>query len=51
MTTPSSVTAPLDRLVNVSYQIVVEENSYREKLSPHRKLSGVSEVIDPSAET
>ena len=30
----------LDRLANASYQIVVEGNSYREKLSPHRKLLG-----------
>ena len=30
----------LDRLANASYQIVIEGNSYREKLSPHRKLLG-----------
>ena len=30
----------LDRLDNASYQIVIEGNSYREKLSPHRKLLG-----------
>ena len=28
----------LDRLANASYQIVIEGASYREKLSPHRKL-------------
>ena len=30
----------LDRLANASYQIVIEGASYREKLSPHRKLMG-----------
>ena len=30
----------LDRLANASYQIVIEGNSYREKLSSHRKLLG-----------
>ena len=30
----------LDRLTNASYQIVVDGASYREKLSPHRKLLG-----------
>ena len=29
-----------DRLSNASYQIVIEGASYREKLSPHRKLLG-----------
>ena len=28
----------VDRLSNASYQIAIEGNSYREKLSPHRKL-------------
>ena len=28
----------LDRLANASYQIVIEGNSYRERLSPHRAL-------------
>ena len=28
----------LDRLANASYQIVIEGSSYRERLSPHRKL-------------
>ena len=28
----------LDRLANASFQIVIEGASYREKLSPHRKL-------------
>ena len=31
----------LDRLANASYQIVIEGASYRERLSPHRALSGV----------
>ena len=30
----------LDRLANASFQIVIEGASYREKLSPHRKLMG-----------
>ena len=30
----------LDRLATVSYQIVIEGASCREKLSPHRKLLG-----------
>ena len=30
----------LDRLANASYQIVIEGTSYREKLSPQRKLLG-----------
>ena len=30
----------LDRLTNASFQIVIEGASYREKLSPHRKLLG-----------
>jgi len=33
----------LDRLANASYQIVVEGNSYRERLSPHRRAT------DPAA--
>ena len=36
----------LDRLANASYQIVIEGHSYRERLSPHRKLLGQKEVID-----
>ena len=28
----------LDRLANASYQIVIEGQSYRERLSPHRAL-------------
>ena len=28
----------LDRLANASYQIVVEGESYRQRLSPHRAL-------------
>ena len=30
----------LDRLANANFQIVIEGTSYREKLSPHRKLLG-----------
>ena len=30
----------LDRLANASYQTVIEGASYREDLSPHRKLLG-----------
>ena len=30
----------LDRLANVSYQIIIEGSSYRERQSPHRKLLG-----------
>ena len=41
----------LDRLANASYQIVIEGNSYREKLSPHRKLLGERKVIDPAKAT
>ena len=41
----------LDRLANASYQIVIEGSSYREKLSPHRKLLGVNEGIDASTTT
>ena len=41
----------LDRLANASYQIVIEGSSYRERLSPHRKLRGLDEVIDSPAAT
>ena len=41
----------LDRLANASYQIVIEGSSYRERLSPHRKLRGLEEVIDSPAAT
>ena len=41
----------LDRLANASYQIIIEGSSYRERLSPHRKLRGLKEVIDPSTAT
>ena len=34
------VVVVLDRLANASFQIVIEGASYREKLSPHRKLLG-----------
>ena len=30
----------LDRLANASYQIVIEGQSYRERLSPHHALMG-----------
>ena len=32
----------LDRLANASYQIVIEGQSYRERLSPHRALLGAA---------
>ena len=36
----------LDRLANTSYQIVIEGQSYRERLSPHRALLGkVSRIL------
>ena len=41
----------LDRLANASYQIVIEGASYRERLSPHRKLLGTKEVVDPKTRT
>ena len=41
----------LDRLANASYQIVIEGSSHRERLSPHRKLRGLEEVIDSPAAT
>ena len=41
----------LDRLANASYQIVIEGNSYREKLAPDRKLLGERKVIDPPKAT
>ena len=41
----------LDRLANASYQIVIEGMSYRERLSPHRKLLGGREVIDSPTST
>ena len=41
----------LDRLANASYQIVIEGSSYRERLSPHRKLRGLEEVIDSPTAT
>ena len=37
----------LDRLANASYQIVIEGDSYRERLSPHRALLDRKEVVDP----
>ena len=46
MNTPILGNSALDRLANASYQIVIEGSSYREKLSPHRKLLGEKEVID-----
>ena len=41
----------LDRLANASYQIVIEGTSYRDRLSPHQRLVGLKEVIDPSPKT
>ena len=41
----------LDRLANASYQNVIEGQSYRERLSPHRKLRGLEEVIDSPTAT
>ena len=41
----------LDRLANASYQIIIEGSSYREGLSPHRKLRGLEEVIDRQTAT
>ena len=37
----------LDRLANASYQIVIEGDSYRQRLSPHRALLDREEVVDP----
>ncbi len=36
----------LDRLANASYQIVIEGDSYRERLSPHKTLLEGKEVLD-----
>ena len=41
----------LDRLANASYQIVIEGQSYRERLSSHLALLGAKEVIDPASGT
>ena len=41
----------LDRMANANYQIGFKGNSSREKLSPHRKLLGVSEEIGSSTAT
>ena len=41
----------LDRLANASYQIIIEASSYRERLSPHRKLRGLEGVIDRQTAT
>ena len=43
----------LDRLANASYQIVIEGQSYRERLSPHRALLDgldAKEVVDPQTQ-
>lgn len=37
----------LDGLANVSYQIVIEGESYRLRVSPHRALLKRKEVLDP----
>ena len=36
----------LDRLANASYQIVIEGESYRQRLSPHRALLDAQEGAD-----
>lgn len=41
----------LDRLANASYQIVIEGQSYRERLSPHRAIPATKGVFDPSTAT
>ncbi len=41
----------LDRLANASYQIVIEGQSYRERLSPHRAISAPKGVFDPPTAT
>ena len=46
---PILANSVLDRLANASYQIVIEGQSYRERLSPHRALlDGLDgkEVVD-----
>ncbi len=40
-----------DRLANASYQIIIEGQSYRERLSPHRALLGAKGVFDLSTTT
>ena len=42
----AAVCVPAGGEANASYQIVIEGYSYRERLSPHRKLMGQREVID-----
>ena len=37
----------LDRLANASHQIVIEGQSYRQRLSPHKALLDGREVVDP----
>ena len=41
----------LGRSANDSFQIVIEETSYRERLSPHRKHLVLREVIEPTTRT
>ena len=41
----------LDRLGDTGYQILIEGLSYRERLSPHRKLRCLEEVIDRQTAT
>ncbi len=40
-----------DRLANASYPIIIEGQSYRERLSPHRALLGAKGVFDLSTTT
>ena len=39
--------SPLNRLANTGYQIVIDGESYHQRLSPHRALLEQKEVLDP----
>ena len=41
----------LDCLANAGYQVVIEGYSYRERLSPHRKLLRQKKVVDSPTAT